>query len=231
MTKIKLVTLTAVVICSAFFGIIYTSCNKDKCKGVVCQNGATSCIDGTCQCPSGYSGNFCELSSIVFKNDSYTPIYITVSGSSTTIAVDSSVSFVGASGSGVSIFAYTYGTNATNAAIGDTIFWNMNGAFPTNGLTATQPLDVLPQYFYLKVIDSNSSQSIDSINVNYNITGAQMPNSVNVPNDRHVHGIGYYVSYPLTEIYIASSTGYHWMLTPPAIPDSINNLSITVTVN
>ena len=42
----------------AFSAITYTSCNKDKCKDVVCSNGGT-CLDGICTCKSGYEGTTC----------------------------------------------------------------------------------------------------------------------------------------------------------------------------
>ena len=36
------------------------SCKKDKCNGLVCQNGG-SCEDGKCQCATGFSGTNCEV--------------------------------------------------------------------------------------------------------------------------------------------------------------------------
>ena len=38
---------------------ILTSCKKDLCQGVVCQNGGT-CLNGLCSCPTGYEGPACE---------------------------------------------------------------------------------------------------------------------------------------------------------------------------
>ncbi|MEP7267201.1 MAG: calcium-binding EGF-like domain-containing protein [Saprospiraceae bacterium] len=40
-----------------------TSCSKkDPCEGVICQNNGI-CETGTCNCPTGYEGTFCELES------------------------------------------------------------------------------------------------------------------------------------------------------------------------
>jgi len=44
-----------------FSGILYFSCRKDACKTVNCLNGGT-CSAGTCNCPIGWVGNFCQTS-------------------------------------------------------------------------------------------------------------------------------------------------------------------------
>jgi hypothetical protein len=38
---------------------LITSCKKDPCKDVTCENGGT-CDDGKCNCPAGYEGEKCE---------------------------------------------------------------------------------------------------------------------------------------------------------------------------
>ena len=37
----------------------YSSCIKDKCSSVVCNNGGV-CVDRVCICPTGYEGGLCE---------------------------------------------------------------------------------------------------------------------------------------------------------------------------
>lgn len=37
-----------------------TSCETDKCKAVVCANGANCETDGSCTCPVGFEGERCE---------------------------------------------------------------------------------------------------------------------------------------------------------------------------
>lgn len=59
MKSIRNAALTALLTIGAFSAITYTSCNKDECKDVVCQNGGT-CVSGTCTCPTGYEGTNCE---------------------------------------------------------------------------------------------------------------------------------------------------------------------------
>jgi hypothetical protein len=62
MKQFKQIALTALLSISAFGAVVYTSCNKDECKDVVCQNGGT-CSGGTCTCATGYEGTNCEIKS------------------------------------------------------------------------------------------------------------------------------------------------------------------------
>ncbi len=62
MRSIKHIALSAVLTFSAFGAVMYTSCSKDECKDVVCQNGGT-CAEGKCTCTTGYEGTNCETKS------------------------------------------------------------------------------------------------------------------------------------------------------------------------
>jgi hypothetical protein len=55
----KTILVSALATISAFSAIVYTSCNRDKCKTIVCANGGV-CNGGSCNCPSGYEGTNCE---------------------------------------------------------------------------------------------------------------------------------------------------------------------------
>lgn len=59
MKSLKQIAFGLILTVSAFGATLYTSCNKDKCKDVVCQNGGT-CSEGTCTCVTGYEGTNCE---------------------------------------------------------------------------------------------------------------------------------------------------------------------------
>jgi len=62
MKSVKHIALSALLTVGAFGTVLYTACNKDECKDVVCQNGGT-CSGGTCTCPTGYEGTNCETKS------------------------------------------------------------------------------------------------------------------------------------------------------------------------
>jgi hypothetical protein len=59
MKSLKLVAVSAFLSIGAFCTVLYTSCSKDECKGVTCQNGGT-CSGGNCTCATGYEGTNCE---------------------------------------------------------------------------------------------------------------------------------------------------------------------------
>ena len=58
-TPLKTLLISSLVTFAAFFSVLYVSCNRDKCKTIVCANNGV-CNQGTCICPSGYGGNNCE---------------------------------------------------------------------------------------------------------------------------------------------------------------------------
>lgn len=71
MKLIRNIALSAFLTIGAFSTMLYTSCNPDACKDVVCNNGGT-CLNGTCQCPSGYEGTSCQTVSADAIKGTYT---------------------------------------------------------------------------------------------------------------------------------------------------------------
>ena len=59
MKSIRNIAFSVLLTLGAFSAMTYTSCNKDECKDVVCQNGGT-CNEGICACATGYEGTNCE---------------------------------------------------------------------------------------------------------------------------------------------------------------------------
>jgi hypothetical protein len=59
--RLKTVLVSALTTLSVFTAVtlISVSCNKDKCKTIVCANGGL-CNGGSCTCLLGYEGNNCE---------------------------------------------------------------------------------------------------------------------------------------------------------------------------
>jgi hypothetical protein len=62
MKSIKQIAVTVLLSIGAFGSVVYTACNKDKCKDVNCANGGT-CNAGNCVCATGYEGTNCETQS------------------------------------------------------------------------------------------------------------------------------------------------------------------------
>ena len=80
MKSIKNIALAGFLTLSAVVAVVYSSCTKDDCKDVVCQNGGT-CVSGKCQCPTGYEGTNCEtLSRAKFLKNGSTATYLTAVG-------------------------------------------------------------------------------------------------------------------------------------------------------
>ena len=59
MKLMQRIALAAILTLSVFGTVLYTSCSKDPCKGVTCNNGGT-CNSGNCTCVTGYFGSSCD---------------------------------------------------------------------------------------------------------------------------------------------------------------------------
>lgn len=59
MTPLRKIVITALASVAVAFSCIYVSCNRDKCKTIVCAHSGV-CDGGKCICPSGYEGSNCE---------------------------------------------------------------------------------------------------------------------------------------------------------------------------
>lgn len=60
MKKMKMYLMTA-MLGVASLSVLFTSCETDECKDVVCENqGVCNENDGSCDCPVGYEGTSCE---------------------------------------------------------------------------------------------------------------------------------------------------------------------------
>lgn len=215
--------------------LFFSSCSKSTCNNVACQHGGT-CSGGKCTCPTGYYGNRCETAAttyIVYKNNTFTPISITVNDLALTIPVHGSVSFSGRSGSLATGGAVTsgeaswLGISAGGGVIGQMINWKIDNTFPLKD-TLYQALDVGATYFFLRMVNS-TGQNVINYDVNYDRTNGEQLENVTVPNTGSTYDMGYYFAYSNSDIKIttAASGTYTYGISVPGT----SNQTVTVTVH
>ncbi len=211
MKNIKAVLLMTFIAAGIFGTVIFSSCTKRTCSNVICQNGG-SCSGGTCNCPPGYYGTFCEApitTYISYKNNTFTPITITVGGVTQTIPKGGSYTFSGKYGGTATGTATTSGAASQlgittgGGVIGSPINWDINNSFPTKD-TLVQPLDVGATYFFLRMTNKSSKNVIDYY-VNYQFSYGQTYEDVTVPNNGVTYDLGYYLAYPSSNVQTQSS--------------------------
>src|ERR1700722_15676506 len=95
---------TVLIVCAAFTTILFNGCKKAK-----------------------------VVTEIDFYNNSYTPVNITVNGSSAVIAAGDFVAFTGDAGSAVSGNASTANYSSSGTRIGELITWTISDNFPGSG--------------------------------------------------------------------------------------------------
>lgn len=129
MRKLKQIALGAFLTVSAFCAVLYSSCTKDPCKDVTCQNGGT-CNDGKCTCTTGFEGTNCEIKSRDKFVKSWSASDL-ISGGSTPLSYTANIS------AGV-------GSDVTQVIIGNSFSDNFFTIGPikatVNGNTITIPL-------------------------------------------------------------------------------------------
>lgn len=169
-----------------------------------------------------------QTSSIVFTNDTYTPVHIDVNGNAQTIPVGGAATYYGNTGSAANVTATTSGSTSSGTQVGDLISWSFTDYFPNDGgAAASDPLDVDASYFYLYVIN-NSGLSATSLIVNVSLA-SQTTDNVVVPSDGNTYGIGYYLGYSNTQVEAMLSNNTSWTSSALYIPNT-NNASATVTI-
>ena len=56
------------VLCSLLLTLLIASCKPDPCNDIWCLNNGT-CVDGTCLCEGGFSGERCEIQDLCYEVD------------------------------------------------------------------------------------------------------------------------------------------------------------------
>jgi len=187
--------------------VIYSSCTKDNCKGVLCQSGGT-CVQGVCQCPSGYTGNFCEQSTIIYVNNTYTPMTVTVNNVSHVLSpIGGFQSFTGPAGGKAVVTAAACGLSDSGTQVGEMINWAFTDTFPSNGAGLTVPINVPDSFFYLKMANADGLiASFNLIKVNCQ-TSSEITDTIALPNNGSIHGIGYFKRMSNTQVYVTTIAG------------------------
>jgi hypothetical protein len=207
MKRTRTVIATAIITLLTFGAIIYSSCTKDRCKNVACQNGGT-CVNGYCSCPSGYEGDHCEIgvqTTIVYWNHSFTDITLTLNNQAYTIPAGHSKGFQGAYGD-------TLSGNATTAgAYGKMVIWDsLFNTFPQRGID-TVNLHVPNSYFYLIVDNDSSSSTLKEFQVNWQL-GTSEVDFILIPPLPYLttSGMGYFPASNVSNIHMVSTALHEW---------------------
>lgn len=222
MNAMKKILVTATVMLLIFFAVVYTSCRRDPCTKMVCYNGGV-CSRGTCLCPTGFTGSLCQYTSIVYYNNTYTPVYITVNGSQATIPAGESVVFDGTPGDYADVYAYTMGQTSSGTQIGLKISWDFSENFPISGVYETD-INVSAKYFFLQLKNS-SPFNIGQEYVNDGLS-SETRDDVLLPNDGNVYDMGYYEAFSNTRVATYTPSGAFVGTVNVRLPFTVNQHSL-----
>ena len=207
MKSTNVFVLTLLLSAGIFGAVVFTACNKANCTGIVCQNGG-ACANGVCTCPTGFSGTFCQTaatSALVYQNNTFTPITITVNGTTATIPANGGTyAFTGkfgttATGSAsTSGAASTLGVSTSGGVLGLVISWEINNNFPASD-TLRVPLNVGSTYFFLRLANTSSYDIIDYyVNVNFSYGSYYL--DATIPHDGKTYDMGYYLAFTSSNV-------------------------------
>lgn len=148
-----------------------------------------------------------SITTLVYVNDTYTPVSITANGITSTIPVGGSINYTATAGSSNAVTAQTSGLTSTNTVVGSVMNWTLNDVFPSSG-TIRRTIDVPSQYFFLKIVN-NSSYRASGLYVNYGLVSQTFDN-INFGSG--TYNIGYYQAYSNSNARCASSNGGYWQM-------------------
>ncbi|HLZ87138.1 MAG TPA: hypothetical protein VKQ52_07860 [Puia sp.] len=141
---------------------------------------------------------------LIYVNDTYTPIAITVNGVTSSIAVGGSLTYTGTAGTQLSGAAHTSGLTSTGNVVGQVINWTISDQFPSSG-SGTKTLDVGSNYFFLKV-NNTSMYTITGVYVNFGLVPQTFDN---ITFGYGLFNIGYYPAYANSNVRCISG-GFFW---------------------
>lgn len=172
-------------------------------------------------------GSSSSAVTVTFKNPAFTPLTVTLKEYGTeTAAAGSSCSFTCPKNADLAFHAETMGMTSTGQVVGLKLVWDNTFNSGTNGYVWT--MNVTSEYFYLNVINNNSSLNISKLYVNYGLSSQSIDN-ISIPNDGKLYSIGYYKAYSNSNVRAENGSNYwYWSSLPLSFTD---NQSMTVTAN
>ncbi len=174
------------------------------------------------------SGTFIETTIVKFTNPAFTPITVTVNGTSQVVEVGSTVTFQGQAGTSLKYHAETSGKTTQGTQIGLLISWDGDDIYPTSG-TKTFNLSVSQDFFFLYIVNQ-SSRKTTKLLVNYGLQ-AQTTDNINIPNDKIKYRTGYYRAYSNSNIRLEGENNAIWNLSSSDLKlPNTQNQSYTFTV-
>jgi len=237
MKNTKLILLMSIVTVTVFCTVAFTACTKKvTCSSVYCRNNGV-CTNGSCVCPTGFSGSFCEVGAttyISYINNTFTPITLSINGASQVIPVGQSVAISGTYGTVATGTATTSGSASSlgidigGGVIGLAINWAINDTFPPVATdTLKNPLGVGATYFFLRMANKSGLNII-----NYTVDNTLADSTaqeVTVPNTGITYNLGYYLASPSSNVLATLSNGSSVSASIP-LPFT-SNQAYTVTIN
>ncbi len=124
---------------------------------------------------------------MIYQNNTFTPVNITINGTKSVIPVGGNVLYQGIPGATASGSASTRGVTSTGIPTGLTLSWSFSDVFPAGNTSVTKYLNAASTYYYLQVINNSGyyitqehmdyllpSEVVDSFTI-YNIYGKVNP--------------------------------------------------------
>lgn len=167
-----------------------------------------------------------NTSTLTFNNNTFTPLSITLNGSSQTIPTGSTLVMTGKPGSSLGGGASTNGQTTSGAQLGGKITWTISNTFPASGNQYVN-LNAESSVFFLQVVN-HSAYTITKVYVNYGLVN-QQSNSLNIPNDGQTYSIGYYYAYTNSNVRLEAN-GVYWLVSSLGLPFT-DNQSFTFNAN
>lgn len=207
MKNLERLFLAVIFLMPLLLSTVFSSCkkdkDKDKCEDQYCLNGG-DCLDGTCKCPTGYTGEHCET-------EIATSGYECVSGTCQSVSDNATYSTL----------SECQTACATQQPTGQVVFWEAQGAAGScsaTNVTINGTTRQITQFFSTAPSCGASGSATFTLNpgtYNYsaNCSGATINGTVTVSADQ------------------CSNIGLEWTKAADFLPSNITELKLNHTGN